>query len=221
MSRGYDSIEYLEAYRRARAFPPIHRDLFGLVVSRARATRFLDLGCCTGLLGQRLKSAGIAEFVIGVEASAESIRLAREYGVTVPLYQLRIGHGTLPELGSLLSDNRITAVVARRCFPEILADDPTLDAALAATLAASGVRQLFIEGRQVSSRSTHRLSCIENEIAAVSAFFTPSFRRDRCVLLSVRPERAAPRPAVPPPAPSIASETTRAVPATARAAPDS
>jgi hypothetical protein len=179
----YDSPEYINTFVRTGAYPTIHNKIFELIVDCAKETNFLDLCSSTGLLGHRLVATGVAEKVVGVDSDRRAQCLARDSGITIPMVEMRIGLDTLPELSRLIREHKITGVIARRCLPELLGDRPELDAPFVATLADAGIRQLFLEGRVVSARSTNRLAGIEDEIKVVAGRYQPIVRRKACVYL--------------------------------------
>jgi hypothetical protein len=187
MTTRFDSDEYLADFLRRGRFPAIHDALFGLVVDRLRGSRVLDLCCSTGLFGERLRRHGVVEFVMGVDGDTSAIHRGQQAGVRIRTEFLRVGHGTLPFLAHIIRSNGITAVVARRCLPELLGDDPSLDGPFADTLADAGVAELFLEGRVVSPRSTNRLKSLDEEIAAVSGRFTPFAHRKALCYLRAEP----------------------------------
>jgi hypothetical protein len=184
MSRRFDSLEHLAAYRRHGAFPAIHDSLYELVSRYARERRFLDLCCSTGLLGQRLLGTGVADFALGVDGDRLAVQNAIDHGVTMPVRHLALAADTLPLLGRLIEENSIRAVVARRCLPELLGDRPELDGAFTDTLADSGITQLFVEGRIMSRLWTNRLKSIEEEIAVLKPRFRAIVRSNRCCYLA-------------------------------------
>ena len=187
MSNRFDSIDYLRDFQARGRFPAVHDELFGMVTECTRQTRVLDLCCSTGLLGERLRRTGDFETVLGVECDRRAIEAARSHGVVMPITELVIQIDTLPRLGHLIRQPAIGSVVARRCLPELLGDDPAMDRRFADTLAEAGVAELFIEGRIVSERATNRLRSIDREIEAVSSRFVPVVRRRACCLLRTTP----------------------------------
>src|SRR4051812_37256610 len=104
----FDSLAYLQAFRRQGRYPAIHDQLFRLIVAESRGCRFLDLCCSTGLLGQRVMSFAGAMAVVGVDADVDAIAAARQHGVTIPLVQMRIAPETYGELGAMLKEHRIS-----------------------------------------------------------------------------------------------------------------
>ena len=197
MSNRFDSIDYLRDFQAGGRFPAVHDELFGLVMECTSQTRVLDLCCSAGLLGERLRRTGEFETVIGVDCDRRAIEAARRHGVAIPITELLIQIDTLPRLESLIRRHAISAVVARRCLPELLGDHPDMDSRFAGTLVGAGVAELFIEGRMVVPRATNRLRSIDREIEAVSSRFVPVVRRRACCLLrakAVRPETASSDP---------------------------
>lgn len=162
----YDSTAYLEAYRDAKEFPKIHDDLFGLVRDYGVRCNALDLCCSIGLLGQRLiDHLGIN--CIGVEGYLISSREGPEYGVMMPVYELKVTMETLPQFFSILKEHQVETLVARRCISEIFpGPDTPLAHAFVAGLKEAGVKHVFLQGRQVSANSNHPMFSIDQEVHA-------------------------------------------------------
>jgi len=182
-SNRFDSIEYLKAFQVSGRFPAIHDDIFALIISEGHGCRFLDLCCSTGLLAQRLMKFGGAMFAMGVDGDERAIKAGVEHGVTVPMALLNIGPDTLPELTQIIGANGISAVVARRCLPELLGERPEMDRPFADALAAGGAKEVFIEGRVKTARAVNRLCDVEKEAAAIASRYRVANRRRSCLRL--------------------------------------
>jgi hypothetical protein len=55
-------------------------------------------------------------------------------------------------------------IIARRIMPELFGADLDLGKRFAADMAAAGIREILIEGRVVSARSTNALASIDAEV---------------------------------------------------------
>ena len=185
MSLRYDSIDHLQRYRDHRAYPAIHDPLFRLIFDTSTSSRYLDLCCGTGLLGQRLMDQAGSAFVLGVEAST-NFQLARSHGVSIAVAQFVVGRETLAVLADVISRNEITALIARRCLPEILGGHPSLDVPLVEVLASSGIIEVFVQGRVVSNRSTNRLASVDAEIGVLSSRYRVTTKRGPCCRLILK-----------------------------------
>lgn len=162
----YDAQEHLDAYREDGRFPKIHDDLFRLfeeTTNEEDPPRVCDLACSTGLLGQRIQREMPATFVMGIEADEGVIARAKAAGVAIPIVRARIEKGTLDVLEEILESYEVDTVVARRCLPEILGEGAWADW-LTNALRRVGVATVYVEGRQVSARTTHPLGSIEDEL---------------------------------------------------------
>lgn len=163
----FDSAEHLYDWQRSGRFPNIHDGIYNLIrsdVGPADGT-LLDLGSSTGLLTRRLGQAGFT--VLGVEADANAIeagRTAGTYSHTIPVRRWVLTPNQLDAFGDLLRAEGVTIVVARRVIPE-LDDAGVTPPLLAATLANSGVRHLFVEGRAPRRDASHRLRSLAIETA--------------------------------------------------------
>jgi hypothetical protein len=168
----FDSVEHLEAWKRAGAFPAIHTAMAGFVEKRARhGARILDLCCNHGLLGEQLTSRMPGSFVMGIDGDALALARGRTAGVRLPTQRLRIDPSTYDELEAILRDNQITTVVARRCLPELLGDVMWSAPDFAASLRSAGVTDLFLQGRVPTSSPNNPLHTIDLEVRAVASHF--------------------------------------------------
>lgn len=167
----FDDPSYLEAWRDYGEFPHIHKPITDLALDvTERGETVMDLGACTGLITRRLLDAG--RRVVAVEPSAKSVHLGRAFGTWegAGLYEGGVTEESVIDLQTLVVAEGVTAVVARRVFPEV-SDYIGVDgvSTFARVLVASGVTRFIIEGRLDSSRATHPLKNVELEIAAVTA----------------------------------------------------
>lgn len=168
---------YIDDYLATGRFPAIHDDLYCLVENFASEPEpALDIGACTGLLTLRLKQ--IRSHVIGLEANPAYIERSPAAKL---LINLRVTLTTMGQVYELAKD--CSLVVMRRVLPEICGDSSLVAWKLAERLHAAGVKKIALEGRVKSSRSTHLLASLEDEIAALSEFYTVSRRYKNCALL--------------------------------------
>jgi len=163
----YDSEEYLQAFRLQRTFPKIHDKLYAFVVARTARDPFCDLCCSTGLFGQRLEDNGYHGF--GIDASMDALIKGRSAGVTLPMIGMKITYDTLVPLRERLKENCTKILIARRCLPEILGAQ-NFGAELGYVLRQAGVRQVFLQGRQVTHHPRNPLHTLELEIAALKGW---------------------------------------------------
>lgn len=168
----FNSIEYLNTWATSGRYPAIH-DAIVFSSQAIQSRRILDLGCCFGLLGQRLKSVEGFEHVVGVDADLTAIKAAGAAGITIPLCNMSLTEGTLEAFCFLLKEHRVGAVVARRVLPEIFSE--CVEFALPAFLAirAAGVEEWLIEGRVESSRSSNYLSSVQKEVDLMKDVYRP------------------------------------------------
>jgi hypothetical protein len=181
-STRFDAEEYVTAWVERGDYPKIHVPITAWVRENVgpEEGHVLDLCSSTGLLGRKLAQAGYR--VRAVEQPGPGLELGRQNRVYehIPLMPLKIGPDTLDDLAEWLS-GRLTAtepvrtVVARRAFPELwdaMGGTQKDFACLVEVLRASGVRNILLEGRQVSKRSTHPLASAADEARALG----PSFK---------------------------------------------
>ena len=160
--------EHVQAYIDHKGFPNIHEPMFASIKRNTpEGARFLDLGCCQGLLAVQVavKHAG---HVIGVDGSAGYIKNAIEHP-NVQYYLLKIdGDEALCALQDIIMEHQVQFVIARRIMPEIV---ETAGIGLATKVARMfrtvGVG-VFLEGRIDSKRAVNPLK----NLAAETALFT-------------------------------------------------
>lgn len=156
----------------------------GAVIGFARPGAVLDLCCGTGLLTQRLCDAGYD--AIGIDADAKSLAAANSAGVTAPLERWRIDRESLPLLSCLITQRVIKTVVARRALPELFGHDLPAGGVFAEMLAASGVRDVFLEGRIRTARATNPLASLVGEVELFAIYYKPHARLGNVAYLRVR-----------------------------------
>lgn len=176
----FDAPEHVDAWRSTGRFPVIHDAIVRLVQEEIdpRAGTVLDVGSSTGLLTRRLTDSG---YVVAAAqepgAALDAGRLAGLYD-GVPVFDQRITPATLPDLLDWLQERGVTAVVARRVFPELHdALGPEMFGQLAAGLGYAGVRTIVLEGRQARSNTLHALGSRPNECEALAPAWTPVVQR--------------------------------------------
>lgn len=174
----FDAEDLVTAWRERGEYPKIHTAMTAWVRENVdpREGPVLDLCSSTGLLGRRLAAAGYT--VRAVELPGPALQLGRSHGIYeyVPVMSLKIERDTLEDLGDWLratvmpGHDPIRTVVARRAFPELW---DSLDgaeglSALGRLLAECGVRNVLLEGRAHSKRTTHPLGEASAEVNALA-----------------------------------------------------
>ena len=177
MSVRYNCPQYLDTWRDKGTFPAIHTGIVDLLTSELSVDDcvVLDLGSSTGLLSRRLADQGYV--VYPVESSRAAISQGKEYGTYdgLPVTHMRLRSDDMSELADWIAMNGITAVVARRVFPE-LDDCGIAPLQIGDTFLAAGVQHLFVEGRVPRAGARHRLHCLDKEIAALGPGWTVTTR---------------------------------------------
>jgi len=161
---------HLERWASDGTFPKIHTPLFQLVTRAAEGRSACDLCCATGLLGRRLVDSGF--HVIGVERNHRYLTMGLQFNVGLTLYRLDVNPRTFEELGTILRQNQVTTLVARRCFSEIFARHLDSGQDFARMLIRSGVRQVFLQGRVPRADATHPIPTVEHEADLISGPFS-------------------------------------------------
>ena len=168
MSTKYNSPEYLRGWVAKRLYPDIHSAIFLAATTALKGKRVLDICCSYGLLGQHLKDTGQFEFVCGMDAEEPTVNAAMIKGIEIPLMVMKLTWGTSVAFTQYLAQNRIDTIVARRAFPELFSEDPDFGREMSREFHNVGVKEILIEGRVVSPRTTNALGRLENEVALFS-----------------------------------------------------
>lgn len=181
----YDTQDRLEEWKARGTFPKIHDALFALVVEEARGASFCDLCCSIGLLGQRILEKVPGSRVVGVEMDTDALLRGTAAGIRVPRHQLKVTPETVERFAAILRENGVTVLVARRCLSELFAADQRGEWFTEAVLAA-GVREFFIQGRQVVPNATHPVPDVRAEIACLGQGLKVRILRGECAYLVPR-----------------------------------
>jgi hypothetical protein len=179
----FDDHRYLDEYRELGIFPSIHRPLADLIVSEARGTRFIDLGACTGLLGQQVLKRVRGSAVVGVEACKDFVLRGEAAGIEVPTMIAKLTPETAPHVAGWIQRINASVLIARRCLPEIFGDDAEFRGRAAALFYDAGIREIFIEGRVATKRATNELCDIVKEVALFTSHYRLAVRRGACAYL--------------------------------------
>lgn len=178
----FNSPELLDTWKRTGRFPAIHDDMAAAALNLVRGTRFLDLGCGFGLLGARIAKAAGEHVCIGVEADKSVIEAGTAAGVRTVYHHLRLTAETLDQFVSIVRCHGINVILARRVMPELFGEDTTLGVRFACAMYHAGVKEMLVEGRVVSARSTNALASIDHEIAMlITGGFFRQARRIKAV----------------------------------------
>lgn len=167
----FDSLEHLAAWQATGRFPKIHDNIVAMAVTELAGVRLLDLGCSYGLLGAQLLKRGAAITVTGIDVDEDVIRAAVGAGVPVGFCNLKVERGTFMNVHGIIQDYQITAVVARRIFPELFGADLEAGKEFANILHYAGIKEMVVEGRVISPNAVNQLQGIDQEVAMLSGSF--------------------------------------------------
>lgn len=180
----FDSEQYVNAFVANREMPSIHEDITELIAKYPDAdATAIDFGACTGLLS--IAAARYFRRVVAVEANHRYLgRLPTcvEHASIHPI-TMRIHRNTLPELRRLLRAYTPKVAIMRRVLPEISGGEITFAEEFVHLLYDEGIDTLILEGRVFSSRATHPLASITQEIAACSKFYEVVERYKNCAAM--------------------------------------
>lgn len=185
----FDDPAYVDAWAKRGQFPHIHNGIVSLVRTEVEPAgeTVLDLCSSTGLLARQLVDVGHYR-VVALEQPGPAFDRGRQAGTYdgIPVLAMRLEPDTVDEFLTWLKVERVTTVVARRCFPEL--HDALGDAfrTFAASLADAGVQRIVLEGRIASTRTTHRLGTAAREVAALAPHWKGRAHGPFAVLIPAR-----------------------------------
>ncbi len=159
----YNSIEHLVRWESTGKYPIIHNKLYKIIERNLRGESVLDLCCSTGLLGQRISSL-LGVKTVGIDADITAIENARSYGVDVDIQVLKINPINLDPIMEVISNYKITALVARRCMPELFSANILTAHNFSSHLASADVEEIFLQGRVRTKAATNLLPTLDAEI---------------------------------------------------------
>lgn len=171
----YNDPSHHATWKAGKGFPKIHDAIYQTLAKHLKAgtagpvtpTRFCDLCCSIGLLGQRILEGAPGRYVVGVEGLAASVTAARGAGITYPILNQKITPATLPEFARWLQIHKVEVLVARRCLSELFAEDARWGPRFWSACVASGVRMAVIQGRAPCGNPTHPIPDVDKEIAVL------------------------------------------------------
>jgi hypothetical protein len=158
----FNAPEYLEDWKNGK-YPNIHKIMFNAVKLYGQGNNILDLCCSTGLLGTQIAEK-LNKTVVGIESSPASIDLAAQYGVPIPIQQMKLTRETLEPFVTFCNLYNVDTIVARRCVPELFSEDYHFGLEFVAAIKAIGVKEVFLEGRVKTSTATNIFNSIDLEI---------------------------------------------------------
>jgi len=175
---------YLKAWKENNEYPKIHRKLFELIKERVTGDSFIDVCGCHGLLGQHLLELGSA---VMCDADTKTIKMGKDYGLTLKQYEIKITENTYPEFSQILTTNSVNVLVARRCFSEIFAPIPKDHwPTFAQLIKDAGVKEVFLQGRAVSKNHTHPLYSVVQEIEVIDSQYEVQYQEGQHAYLTLK-----------------------------------
>lgn len=181
----FNSKEHIQTYVDTGKFPAIHSPLVSLAVEHLNGRRGLDLCCSHGLLGEQLhKRHGF--YMVGVDADAKSVALAKDNSITMDIYQIKLKAETFPVIFKLIQEKMLDVLIARRCFPELFGENLQLGKSFFAELSKSGVKEIALEGRVQTLKATNPLASLDGEIALAINYYSVKIRQGNTAILQLR-----------------------------------
>lgn len=174
----YSDPEFLKTWKENAVFPAIHAPFANYIHMEIRGRpNFLDLGCCQGLLGRQLIHLfeGECPFVLGVDIDGKNILSGREAGVEFARCKLQVMNPLEDKklLKAMIEDYEIETLVARRVLSEMFGiqeSDKELSTEFLHALSESGIREIFIQGRQACKHPTNLLPHVRDEVALIQKY---------------------------------------------------
>ena len=182
----FNSRELLDKWVAEGGYPEIHDSIYHAASQHLAGESVLDLCCCFGLLGERLAREYRCPIVWGVDADVQSIAAAKDAGVTIPLYTMKIVPETMEVLVSLIEQFTTSAIVARRAIPELFGENLGFGREFSQRVKQVGVRKILVEGRIYSKRSTNALASLDEEVALFYQDYEIALLGNNLALLEAR-----------------------------------
>ena len=182
----FNSPSYLDAWKQRGEWPVIHNPMADFAAAQMRGQSLLDLGCAFGLLGARISKEAGGIPCVGVERDPVTITAATEAGVPIKFAAMKVTRETLTELIAVIATHKVDTIIARRILPELWGEDLEGGKAFASVIAATGVREVFLEGRIESERATNPLRSVNEEVALLSGPYREVSRMSALRYLVVR-----------------------------------
>jgi len=158
----FNAPQYLDDWKQGK-YPSIHKIMFNAVKLYCKSENVLDLCCSTGLLGTQIKEK-LNKNVFGIESNATSIALARQYGIPIPIQNMKVVPDSLETFVEYCKVFKIDTIVARRCIPELFGEDYHFGLEFVAAMKAINVKEVFLEGRVKTANATNIFNSIDHEI---------------------------------------------------------
>jgi len=181
----FDSKELLTAWQTKGKFPAIHDAIWSMIL-QTKSRQFLDLGCCHGLLCQRIYQEWPEAVVIGLDSNLSSIEAGRRAGVQPTMVQIQVSKKTIPDIRSLVEANGIKVLVARRCFPEFFGDDLPAGREFGAEMRSAGIETIVLQGRVPVKNPVNVLCTVEHEVSLLSESFKSVMVNGQVAFLEAR-----------------------------------
>lgn len=166
----FNSTEYLEKWEKTGQYPKIHNDIAFLFEQYSKGNRVLDLCCSSGLLGERLhRKLGV--HAVGIDGDRIAIEKALKFGVSMQIHHLKIKRQSLKDVVQIIENDRLNTIIARRCVPELFADDIEFGYEFAHQMKNIGIKEIFLEGRAKTKSSNNKLNSLNKEVAVFSEYY--------------------------------------------------
>jgi hypothetical protein len=174
VSTKFNSPDYLYQWKDRGLYPAIHDNMTYAAQEFLEGPSVLDLCCSFGLLGERIKSVcPKIKSVIGIDCETPTLEAARTAGISIPLYDLMVLPDTVHQLMELIVIHKITTIVARRALPELFSSNLDFGRTTVERWHKLGVKELLIEGRIQSRRTSNALGGVEMEIDLLKHHYQP------------------------------------------------
>lgn len=184
----FDSDHILQDWKDRGRWPQIHGKIGWCATEYLTTPNVLDLCCAFGLLADRIaKTVPCVKKVVGVDGSLQSIAKAKAAGVPVTIHHMVIFNDTVHQLYDLIKEEQITAIVARRAFPELFDQDHEFGRCFSKSVRNLGVQEILIEGRIDSANAKSTLKTLDAEIALFADDYEVWGRAFNCAYLRAKP----------------------------------
>lgn len=177
----FNDDKYLIEYYKYNQYPKIHDDIYNLSKKIDRNNNVIDLGCCYGLLSNRLSE--YFNKVIGIDSNISYLEKAIK-NKNITYFNLKITSNNLFELENIIRKEKITCLIARRIIPELYETEGfELLYIFSKLLYNNNIKYIVLEGRKYNKRAVNPLSNIDKEIIIFNKYYNLEKRYKDCALL--------------------------------------
>lgn len=177
----FDDDKHLIEYYKYKQYPKIHDDIYNVSRKINPNNNVIDLGCCFGLLSDRLASH--FNKVIGIESNYSYLERAIK-NPKISYFNLKVTDESIADFENLIKREYIKVLVARRVIPELYETGGfELLYLFIKMLYNNKIEYIVLEGRKPTKLATNPLSNIDKEASIFNKYYKLEYKYKNCALL--------------------------------------